>query len=267
MIDPVAGTARWAAAMRAEESARPDRLFDDPLAELLAGEDGRSWLEQDGSTPAITIRTRFFDDRIEKVAPAQFVLIAAGMDTRAYRLGLPATTVVYELDRPELLHLKEALLDEAGVTPSCVRHPVGTDLAGDWTRTLTDAGFDPRRPALWSVEGLTQYLDNADVVGLISRITRLSAPGSELLIDFIGRSLLDNPTRRWWLDQLVARATPWCFGTDRPEDLLEPEWSPSVSLLSNVGKALDRWPGPDLPRDTPGNPQVFLVHARREPRD
>ncbi|WP_181019971.1 SAM-dependent methyltransferase [Nonomuraea typhae] len=265
MIDPVAGTARWTAAMRAEESARPDRLFDDPFATLLAGEDGRARLSQDGSTPAITIRTRFFDDVIAKSTPPQFVLIAAGMDTRAYRLGLPPATTVYELDRPELLRLKDGLLHDAGAVPTCARRSVGTDLTGDWDVTLAEAGFDPNRPTLWSAEGLTQYLDAADVTGLIERITELSAPGSELLIDFIGQSLLDSdePERRAWLDRLIERGTPWHFGTDRPEDLLEPEWAATVTTLSSVGKALGRWPGPDVPRETPGSPHVFLIHAHR----
>lgn len=267
MIDPVAGTARWTAAMRAEESARPDRLFNDPLARVLAGEHGHRLLEQDGTTPAITIRTRFFDDRIAKISPTQFVLVAAGMDTRAHRLGLPETTVVYELDRPELLQLKDSLLDDAGATPTCIRRPVGTDLAGDWSTALIDAGFDPHSPTLWSVEGLTQYLDAADVTSLINRITEVSAPASDLLIDFNGRSLLDtdDPARRDWMNRLVERGTPWRFGTDQPEELLEPDWLPAVSTLSSVGKALGRWPGPDIPRETPGSAHVFLAHARRSP--
>jgi len=262
MIDPVAGTAQWTAAMRAEESARPDRLFDDPLAAVLAGDAGRRLLAQDGSAPAIAIRTRFFDEFVVNRAPAQFVLVAAGMDTRAYRLGLPSNTVVYELDRPELLRLKGDLLDSVGAAPSCDRRPVGTDLVGDWTSALLDAGFNPRLPTLWSVEGLTYYLDLAGVSRLIERITELSAPGSDLLVDFLSRSLLDSPTRREWLARLAERGSPWCFGADRPEDLLEPAWLTSVSTLSSVGRSLGRWPDSDIPRETSGAPQVFLVHGR-----
>jgi methyltransferase (TIGR00027 family) len=261
MIDPVAETARWAAAMRAEESARPDRLFDDPLAALLAGEDGHAMLAQLGTTPTITIRTRFFDDLATKLAPEQFVLLAAGMDTRAYRLGLPPSTVLYELDRPALLHLKDDLLSGARAEPSCIRRAVGTDLAGDWAGDLTAAGFDPARPTLWSAEGLTPYLEVTQVAQLIARITALSAPGSHLFIDFIGRSLLDSPMKRGFLDQLTERGMPWRYGTDRPEDLLEPDWHTEVSLLSAVGTTLGRWSGPDAPRDTPGVQQIFLVHA------
>jgi hypothetical protein len=66
---------------------------------------------------------------------------------------------------------------------------------------------------------------------------------------------------RGFLDRLAERGMPWRYGTDRPEDLLEPDWHAEVSLFSTVGTALGRWPGPDAPRDTPGVPQIFLVHA------
>lgn len=258
MIDPVAGTARWTAAMRAEESDRPDRLFTDPLAAVLAGEHGRDLLAKNGSAPAIAIRTRYFDDLVVKIAPAQLVLVAAGMDTRAYRLALPSDTVVYELDRPELLQLKEDLLDGAGARPTCVRRPVGTDLAGDWLSDLLAAGFDPARPALWSVEGLTYYLEATEVAVLLGRITGQSAPGSELIVDFMSESLLHSPSRKEWLARLSERGSPWRFGCDEPAELLADDWSPTVSTVSSVGRVLDRWP------DTaPEAAQVFLVHAVR----
>lgn len=118
-----------------------------------------------------------------------------------------------------------------------------------------------RGPLAHRREGLTYYLDPIGVSGLIERITELSAPGSDLLIDFLSRSLLDSPTRREWLARLAERGSPWCFGADRPEDLLEPAWSTSVSTLSNVGKSLGRWPDSDIPREVSEAPQVFLVHG------
>ncbi|HET9117189.1 MAG TPA: class I SAM-dependent methyltransferase, partial [Pseudonocardiaceae bacterium] len=63
------------------------------------------------------------------------LLLAAGMDTRAYRLDLPATTTVFELDRPELLRLKNTLLTGTSA-PRCTRRPVGIDLAGNWVAAL-----------------------------------------------------------------------------------------------------------------------------------
>ncbi len=273
--DPVAGTARWTAAERARESARPDRLFDDPLAELLAGEAGRAAAERmrgDGTfdNPTVAIRTRFFDDVLSDAlslrrAVSQAVLVAAGMDTRAYRLELPHELAWYELDRPELLAAKDRELTAARAAPRCDRRPVGADLADDWTWALTAAGFDPTRPAVWLVEGLIAYLDPAAVYQLFDEITALSAPGSELLTDPIGRSFLASSWMRPWLEQLDALDIPWRFGTDQPEDeLFVPRgWEAEVSPFSEVGTRLGRWPYPNYPRDTPGVPQSFLVHATR----
>jgi methyltransferase (TIGR00027 family) len=274
-LDRVAGTARWTAAERARESARPDRLFEDPLAETLAGEEGRALAERmrrggmfDGS--AFAIRTRFFDDILTnsvrvRGAAAQAALVGAGMDARAYRLELPRELAWYELDRPELLALKDRVLTEVGIAPRCVRRPVGVDLTADWAGPLIAAGFDSTRPAVWLVEGLIFYLDPAAVHRLLDEITGLSAPGSELLTDTIGQSVLDSPRMRPWCDRLAEEGTPWRFGTDQPEDdLFVPRgWRPAVSLYSEVGTRLKRWPHPTFPRDTPDVPQSFLVHATR----
>lgn len=272
-LDRVAGTARWTAAERARETARADRLFEDPLAAALAGEAGHELAERMRGTsdpPGFAIRTRFFDDALTDAlgvrgAASQAVLVAAGMDTRAYRLELPRSVVVFELDRPELLALKERTLTEAGATPRCIRRPVGVDLAGDWAGPLTTAGFDPTAPAVWLVEGLVFYLHPAEVHRLFDEITGLSATGSELLVDTIGRSLLDSPDMKPWLDQLADQGVPWHFGTDRPEDeLFAPRgWRAAVSMYSEVGTRLGRWPHPVVPRDAPDVPQSFLIRAAR----
>lgn len=267
------------------ESTRSDRLFEDPLAARLAGEGGEGLLEGFGDNEAIAVRTRFFDDALTRSATssvarsgpaAQLVLVAAGMDTRAFRLGLPAGTTVYEVDRADVLALKDRLLgrygqdseagddSEAAPAPRCEVRPVGADLAGDWLAALTAAGFEPGRPACWLVEGLAQYLTEGAVQELLDRITALSAPGSELLTDFVGRSFLDHPGLQQMLAVMEQRGAPWQFGTDRPEELLAPRgWRPEVTLMGAVGHQYGRWSYPDAPRDTPGVPQGFLVHARR----
>jgi methyltransferase (TIGR00027 family) len=109
----LASTARWTAAVRALESAREDRLFDDPWAAALAGEEGAAWIEQrpaDSVTPII-LRTRFFDDLLQRmtcqVALRQVVLLAAGLDTRGFRLPWPEGTRLFELDQPSVLGYKE----------------------------------------------------------------------------------------------------------------------------------------------------------------
>ena len=119
---------------------------------------------------------------------------------------------------------------------------------------------------MWLVEGLLVYLDAAAVDLLLDRLTALSAPRSHLLCDPAGQSLLASPWMRPALAALTAAGTPWRFGTDRPEDLLVPRgWQPTVALMADVAAALGRWPFPRMPRDTPGAPQSFLVHAQRLP--
>jgi methyltransferase (TIGR00027 family) len=274
-MDRVAETARWTAAERARESVRPDRLFEDPLAEALAGEEGRAlaeWMRRDGmfDNPGFAVRTRFFDDVLTgsvsvQGTASQVVVVAAGMDARAYRLALPPDLAWYELDRPELLALKDQVLTEVGATPRCVRCPVGVDLTTEWAGPLNAAGFDSTRPAVWLVEGLLFYLEPAAVHRLLDEITELSAPRSQLLTDTIGQSLLDSPQMQPLIDRLADQGTPWRFGTDQPEsELFVPRgWRANVSLYSEIGTRLGRWPYPTFPRDTPNVPQSFLVHAAR----
>ncbi|MFG1798241.1 SAM-dependent methyltransferase [Nocardia sp. NPDC049149] len=258
-LDPVALTGRLTARMRAVESARPDRLFDDPFAARLAGVAGQELLDEFGDNPAIVVRTRYFDDMLAAPGPFQICILAAGMDSRAFRLDFPAGTTVFELDRPAVLAVKAELIDAA---PRCVRVPVGVDLASDWTGPLLAAGFDPNAPTQWLIEGLTQYLPESDVLRLLDRVTALSAPGSRLHMDVVGRSFLEHPAMRPLLDRMVTLQAPWLFGTDRPEDLLTTRgWRPEVILMSTVGTQFGRWPHPDLPRDTPGAPHGFLVRA------
>jgi methyltransferase (TIGR00027 family) len=274
-MDPVAETARWTAAERARESARPDRLFDDPLAAALAGKEGLALAERmrrDGvfDNPGFAVRTRYFDDVIlnsvsVRGSPLQVVDVAAGMDARPYRLTLPADLVWYELDQPELLALKERVLTEVGARPRCARRAVGVDLTTEWAGPLCAAGFDPARPAVWLLEGLLPYLTPAAVYRLLDVITELSASGSELLADTIGQSILDTPRMRPLHDRLAEEGTSWQFGTDEPEDeLFAPRgWRADASLISEIGTRLGRWPWPTTPRGTPNTPQSFLVHAAR----
>ncbi len=260
-LDPVATTARLTAAMRAAESERPDRLVDDPLAAVLAGEEGRRMFAHIRVDDVIPVRTRYFDDHLTGLAVSgvrQFVVVAAGMDTRPYRLDLDAATTWFELDRPALLHLKADLL--AGVPPRCARVPVEVDLTGDWPPALAAAGFDPAVPTGWLVEGLLQYLDEPDVLRLLDTVAGLSAPGSHLLTDFVGRALMDDPAARDMLAAMERSGMPWVFATDEPAELLTARgWTAEVSSFSAVGIALGRWTAASAPGPRDG----FLSHARR----
>ncbi|WKX69512.1 SAM-dependent methyltransferase [Streptomyces sp. XD-27] len=276
-LDPVARTARLTAAARARESARDDRLFDDPLAAVLAGDTGRALLAPLGDASVIAVRTRFFDDAVTRLFRTgtdtgtdlrQLVLLAAGMDTRAYRLDLPADTVLFELDRPELLDLKARLL--AGVpapapVPRCIRRTVGVDLADDWPAALAAAGFHPHRPTCWLAEGLTPYLEESAVHRLLDRITALSAPGSHLLTDFVGRSLLESPRARPMLEALARSGAAWHFGTEEPELLLgDRNWRAEVTRVAVAGRAMGRRPDSvDAERTAPDAPQGYFVHGSR----
>jgi hypothetical protein len=139
-MHPVAMTARGAAAQRARESERPDRLICDPWARALAGEEGFAMLElferrhpriwDDAAQACVAIHTRFFDEiarRISGEGVRQVVLVGAGMDTRAFRLVWPVGTSLYELDRSELLDLKEEVLRRAGAQAGCRRVPLAVD--------------------------------------------------------------------------------------------------------------------------------------------
>lgn len=195
----VAATGLLVAAMRAEESARDDRLFTDPFAERLAGEEGRRLLADavaaTGRPSAqIVIRTRFWDDALLRAnadGVSQVVILAAGMDARAYRLPLRAGTTVYEVDQPQMIATKDQRL--AVVGPRCRRVAVGMDLADDWPKVLQSTGFTSLEKTVWLVEGLLQYLDASVVDALFARIDALSAPGSVLMYDIVGTTLMEAP--------------------------------------------------------------------------
>jgi methyltransferase (TIGR00027 family) len=143
-------TARWAAAQRARESERPDRLFFDPLAAALAGEEGLTALRlseqynprHEETANYISIRIRLFDEIAQDGAAhliRQIVLPGAGMDARAYRLSWPDGTTFYELDHPELLAIKEKILESQSLAPNCKRVAIGADLKEGWARLVLDS--------------------------------------------------------------------------------------------------------------------------------
>src|SRR5918997_3953174 len=165
-MDPVGLTSRWVAAARARESERPSRLFDDPLAAALAGSEGFAWLDhmeraQPWGGPAlyVVVRTRFFDDFLLRASwgtgARQVVLLAAGMDARAFRLDWPPGTRLYELDRPEVIDAKDAIASRAGAHPTCERRAISVDLGRlSWSEALLSAEYETQEPSVWLTEGL-----------------------------------------------------------------------------------------------------------------
>ncbi|MED5811203.1 SAM-dependent methyltransferase [Mycolicibacterium sp. 050232] len=266
----VADTGVLVAAIRAEENRRPDRLFTDPFAERLAGESGERMLAEavatsgDKSTLQIVVRTRFWDEALLHAVRSvrQVVILAAGLDARAYRLAWPDDTTVFELDQPAVIAGKAEAL--AGDEPRCRRVAIGVDLTKDWTDTLRAKGFDPGRPAVWLMEGLLQYLDEGAVHTLFERVDALSAPGSVLLYDIVGKVLLDSLMLAAVREQMSRNGAPWLFGTDAPEQLCERlGWSATVTDVAEPGNKWNRWFAPAVPLDVPGVPRGYFVTATK----
>jgi methyltransferase (TIGR00027 family) len=206
----VGATAVMVAAARAAEAARDDRLIDDPYAEILvAGAGSGSWeymldgtfaakiAEIDAEAAAMfeqirtyqAVRTRFFDAFFADAATAgirQIVILASGLDSRAYRLEWPADTTVFEIDQPKVLEYKTHTLAAHGAQPSADRREVGIDLRFDWPAGLRDNGFDTAKPTAWLAEGLLMYLPADAQDHLFERITELSAAGSRIAAEGVG---------------------------------------------------------------------------------
>ncbi|HTT00278.1 MAG TPA: SAM-dependent methyltransferase [Streptosporangiaceae bacterium] len=268
---PLAQTARWIAAVRARESRRPDRLFDDPWAAGLAGTAGEEWLRAREDAPALAImvvRARFFDDFLARAVAAdgvrQVVLVAAGLDTRGYRLSWPAGLRLFELDQPGVLAQKQEFLDGAGAVPGCARRPVGVDLAGQWTPALLDAGFDPESPSCWLLEGFLFYLPPAGIARLLDEVTGLAAAGSRLGFDIVNTATFTHPLTRPWIDMQARLGAPWRGALDDPAGFLAGRgWEATLTQPGEPSANFGRWPFPILPRELPGMPRDWLVTARR----
>jgi methyltransferase (TIGR00027 family) len=268
--DSVADTGLLVAAIRARESVRDDRLFTDPFADKLAGEAGHRMLDAalatsgERTTLQIVVRTRFWDDALLDAASScrQVVLVAAGMDARAYRLTWPAGTTVFELDQPPVIAAKNAVL--ADDVPQCARVPIGMDLADDWPKALRTAGFDATASTAWLVEGLLQYLDTDAVHRLVERIDALSVPGSVLCYDVVGKSLLAAPFMAGLLKSMADNGAPWLFGTDDPAELVRPYgWSATVTDIAEPGIQWGRWYAPVTPNESDTARGYFVVATKR----
>ncbi|MGB8206477.1 MAG: SAM-dependent methyltransferase [Mycobacterium sp.] len=264
----IAATGLLVAAMRAEESARDDALFSDPFAERLAGEDGRRLLAEaaaDTGQPSapIVVRTEFLDEallRAQADGVSQVVILAAGMDARAFRLPWQRGTTVFEIDQPHMIAAKDERL--AGERPRCQRVAVGVDLADDWPKVLQSQGFTSSSRTVWLIEGLLQYIDASDVDRLFARVDALSAPGSVLLYDVVGTTMLEAPFLQPTLEFMAKLGAPWIFGSDNPAALVEHRgWIATVTDAADSGNRWNRWMHPAVPADVPGAPRGYFVEA------
>jgi methyltransferase (TIGR00027 family) len=275
-MDPVGLTSRWMAAARARESQRLDRLFDDPLAAALAGPEGFAWLDeleraQPWGEPAlyVVVRTRFFDEFLLRATweagARQVVLLAAGMDARAFRLGWPPGTRLYELDRPEVIDAKDAVASGAGAHPTCERQTIGVDLEHpSWSDALLSAEYEAQEWSVWLAEGLLFYMTEAATRELLRGASVLAAPHSQLGADLVNRDLLSSPVMWPLLEVLSRRGAPGRFGTNDPEPLFaEHGWEAEVTQPGEREANYGRWPYPVAPRRMPGVPRLYLIRAQR----
>jgi methyltransferase (TIGR00027 family) len=206
LASSVGATATMVAAARARATEDPDPIINDPFAAALVravgidfftrvvdGEVDLSSVSENGGgelqheTDSLAVRTRFFDDFFTNASAAgigQAVILAAGLDARAYRLAWAPGSVVYEVDQPEVVAFKTETMAGLGAQPTAERRTVSIDLRDDWPAALRASGFDDTKPSAWSAEGLLMYLPPEAQDRLFDHITALSAPGSQLATEY-----------------------------------------------------------------------------------
>ena len=213
----VGATALGVAAARAVETAGRDPLIHDDFAQTLVSSAGPAWARLadpelawlDGDEHGQrahrlgidyqAVRTHFFDEYFDNAVSAgirQVVILAAGLDSRAYRLNWPPGTAVHEIDQPKVLDYKTGILERHGAVPTASRRPVPVDLRDDWPAALSATGFDRTQPTAWLAEGLLPYLPSDAQDRLFEMFTALSAPGSQVAIEVFGMNLRSN-SQRW----------------------------------------------------------------------
>jgi methyltransferase (TIGR00027 family) len=258
ITESVGATALAVAAFRSVATGATDPLIQDSFAHLLVAPAGSawarlacpdlSWLDDDEQGQRAhrlfcdyhAVRTHFFDEYFHVAVGAgirQVVILAAGLDARAYRLDWPAGTTVYEIDLPEVLRYKTGVLDSAGVVSTATRYSVPVDLRADWPAALLAAGFDRTQPAAWLAEGLLPYLPAEAEGRLFAMLTALSVSGSQIAVEAFSLGPGDDERCR------VARRTRWAtirqrLGLEIDAETLtyqEPDRADAAQLLIDRG--------------------------------
>ncbi|HUN64392.1 MAG TPA: SAM-dependent methyltransferase [Candidatus Sulfotelmatobacter sp.] len=190
LIENVSDTAFWVAYYRGVETRRADALFRDPLAEVLAGEQGKKIAQ---TMPGrfmtewvVAIRTRLIDEFIREAVEEgvdTVVNLGAGLDTRPYRMELPNSLVWIEADYPRMIEYKESQL--AKDTPSVQLERVKIDLANVTEREEFLAQIDARaKKALILTEGVIPYL-SVEAVGALADDLRAMQHISFWIVDYV----------------------------------------------------------------------------------
>jgi methyltransferase (TIGR00027 family) len=254
LASSVGATATAVAASRAMASQNPDALLNDPWADplvravgidtfvkLIDGETGHTGdplLNRRAMSEQITVRTRFFDDFFVQAGESgirQAVILASGLDTRAYRLPWLADTKVFEIDQPQVIAFKTRTLADLGAEPTAERTTVAIDLREDWPAALVEAGFDPKLPTAWSAEGLLVYLPPDAQDRLFDNIVALSAPGSRIATEHM--DLRDIPAD--WADRLTERSRRIGSNINLAELFYSGDRNPAADYLKDHGWHID----------------------------
>lgn len=273
LASSVGATATMVAAQRV--LSHREQLIDDPYAEPLVRAVGVDFFTRmlDGEinfadidpsfTPRLAaegmaVRTRWFDQMFLDAAASgvrQAVILAAGLDSRAYRLPWPDDSVVYEVDQPEVIEFKTTTLAELGAAPTAIHRTVAIDLRDDWPRALRDNGFDPTQPTSWSAEGLLIYLPSEAQDKLFDDITALSAPGSHLATERVPNvaAFVDERSR-----ELTDRMRELGSDIEMSDLVYRGERSHVIDYLRGIGWRVSESPmreahaanGFDVPDDT-----------------
>ena len=254
------------AAARAAATRRPQPVITDEFAEPLVRAVGLDVFNriasgeldldelQDGNpfprmVDTFAARARYYDDYFADALGAglrQVVIVAAGLDARAYRLSWPAGTTVYEIDQPEVILFKTSTLSKIGAAPATDYRTVGIDLRSDWPAALHRAGFDDVAPTAWLAEGvLIGFLPPEAEVRLLDNVIALSAVGSRLAADYgtvAGSSaesqeqarMMAEGWRRHGLDMDIAALAYPGEHTDVAAHLQAHGWQTAVSRLTDL---------------------------------
>ncbi len=286
ITESVGATALGVAMARAAESDLDCPLFTDRYAQpFVDAAVERGW---DSSVigarlPMIkgyaAVRTKWFDEYFIAAGANgidQAVILAAGLDARAWRLPWVTGSAIYEIDQPQVLAFKDDVLTARGAKPVDSYQAVPIDLRADWPTALREAGFDPSTPTAWSAEGLLPYLSAADQDLLFERIVELSATGSRIAVEALSPSAFDPDyleRRRQYLrgvQEDTAPDTPelWFIEerTDLRHWLTERGWAVTAIEALNLMQRYDRPPDGDLKDVAPRS--VFIegrLHTPRRP--
>ncbi len=273
ITESVGATALGVAMVRAAESDCDCPLFTDRYAQFfIDAATERGW-----DSSAITkrlpifrgyaaVRTKWFDEYFIAAGANgidQAVVLAAGLDARAWRLPWVHGSVIYEIDQPQVLAFKADTLTARGARPAARYQAVPIDLRADWPTALREAGFDPSTPTAWSAEGLLPYLSAAGQDLLFERIVKFSATGSRIAVESLSPSFFDpeylERRRQYLRDADGSDAADLWFieeRTDLTQWLTERGWTVSAIEAPKLMERYDRSPDVDMENLTPRS--VFI---------